>query len=183
MRIISGKLKGREVKGYAIDGTRPTMDRVKESIFSIIQENVRDAIVLDLFAGSGNLGLEAISNGCKKAYFIDKNKIATKTIQENGTKFQVLDQMEILSMDEKNALFLLEERNVKFDLVFLDPPYHDNVILSVLDSLREKKLLNPGALIICEMEENYIGSIRIEGYLLIKQKSYGSKYVNIYEYQ
>ena len=71
MRVISGFLKGRNIKGFDIDGTRPTMDRVKESIFSTIQNYIDDAIVLDLFSGSGNLGIEAISNGCKTCYFVD----------------------------------------------------------------------------------------------------------------
>ena len=73
MKVISGILKGRNIKGYDIEGTRPTMDRVKESIFSTIQNEIKDSIVLDLFCGSGNLGIEAISNGCKLCYFIDNN--------------------------------------------------------------------------------------------------------------
>ena len=83
MRVISGSLRGREIKGYTIDGTRPTMDRVKESMFAIIQDYIKDSICLDLFSGTGNLGIEAISNGAKKVYFNDKNKVATKIIKEN----------------------------------------------------------------------------------------------------
>ena len=76
MRVISGSLKGRNIKGFNIEGTRPTMDRVKMSVFGSIQNYIKDSIVLDLFAGSGNLGIEAISNGCKYCYFIDNNKNA-----------------------------------------------------------------------------------------------------------
>ena len=81
MKVISGTLKGRNIKGYNIDGTRPTMDRVKESLFGMIQDNIKESTVLDLFSGSGNLGIEAISNGAKFCYFIDNNKEAIQTIK------------------------------------------------------------------------------------------------------
>ena len=83
MRVISGFLKGRIIKGININGTRPTMDRVKESLFAIIQNNIKNSICLDLFAGSGSLGIEAISNGAQMSYFVDNSKIAIKTINEN----------------------------------------------------------------------------------------------------
>ena len=78
MKIISGTLKGRNIKGYNLEGTRPTMDRVKESLFAIIQNKIKDSIVLDLFSGSGNLGIEAISNGAKLCYFNDMNRECIK---------------------------------------------------------------------------------------------------------
>ena len=83
MKVISGILKGRNIKGYDIDGTRPTMDRVKESLFASIQDYIKNSIVLDLFAGSGNLGIEAISNGSSKCYFVDNNKKCIKVINDN----------------------------------------------------------------------------------------------------
>ena len=88
MKIISGTLKGRKINGYDIEGTRPTMDRVKESLFGMIQEYVKESLCLDLFAGSGNLGLEAISNGAKMCYFNDKNIKCIKTIQKNIVDFK-----------------------------------------------------------------------------------------------
>ena len=89
MRIISGKLKGRIINNYDINGTRPTMDRVKESIFSSIQNYVKDSIFLDLFAGTGNIGIEALSNGSKKVYFIDNNIKAIKAIKDNVKNFEI----------------------------------------------------------------------------------------------
>lgn len=83
MKIISGKYKGRNIIGYDIEGTRPTMDRVKESLFAMIQNYIKDSNCLDLFSGSGNLGLEALSEGAKSCTFIDENKIAIKTIKNN----------------------------------------------------------------------------------------------------
>ena len=83
VRVISGKYKGRILEGFNINGTRPTMDRVKESMFAMIQNNLKDKVVLDLFAGSGSLGIEALSNGAKLCYFVDNNKIAINTIKKN----------------------------------------------------------------------------------------------------
>ena len=86
MKVISGTLKGRNIEGYNIDGTRPTMDRVKESLFAMLGQTIIDSVCLDLFAGSGNLGLEAISNGASEVYFVDHNKIAIETIKKNMNK-------------------------------------------------------------------------------------------------
>ena len=86
MRIISGKYKGKILKGDNIEGTRPTMDRVKESLFGIIQNNINKSICLDLFAGSGSLGIEALSNGAKTCYFVDKNKIVIDVLNINTLK-------------------------------------------------------------------------------------------------
>ena len=89
MKVISGILKGRNIEGYNIDGTRPTMDRVKESLFATIQNNIKDSIVLDLFAGSGQLGIEAISNGAKLCYFIDNNKEVIKILNKNISNLNI----------------------------------------------------------------------------------------------
>ena len=83
MKVISGKYKGRNIKGYDINGTRPTMDRVKESLFAMIQDYLEDSIVLDLFSGSGNLGIEALSNNAKESYLVDNNRKAVKIINQN----------------------------------------------------------------------------------------------------
>ena len=180
MRVISGKLKGRNINGFNIIGTRPTMDRVKESIFGIIQNNVSDAIVLDLFSGSGNYGIEAISNGSKLVYFNDYNIKCTKVIKENITNFNIVDQSIITNMDYKKALEYYKENNIKFDLVFLDPPYKKHIINDILDYLLNNDLLNNNSLIICEfMEKEEFINERLK---LYKEKKYGDKYVFIYKY-
>ena len=180
MRVISGKLKGRNIEGFNILGTRPTMDRVKESIFSMIQNYINDAVVLDLFSGSGNYGIEAISNGAKLAYFNDHNIKCVNVIKENLTNMKVLDQGIITNFDYKKALNYYKEKNIKFDLVFLDPPYKKHIINDILSYLIENELLNNKALVICEFteKEEYI-SEKVE---LFKEKKYGEKYVFIYKY-
>ena len=102
MKVIQGKHKGTILKGFDIDGTRPTMDRVKESLFAMIQNRINDSIVLDLFAGSGNLGIEALSMGAKECFFVDKNGIACKTIKTNLEK--VREDGKIINSDYKAAL-------------------------------------------------------------------------------
>ena len=99
MRVISGSLKGRWIKGYDIEGTRPTMDRVKMSLFGSIQNYIQDAYVLDLFAGSGNLGIEAISNGAKRCFFVDNNHQCIKVIRENIKEFKIEDKSTFIEMD------------------------------------------------------------------------------------
>lgn len=182
MRIISGSLKGRKLSGYDIPGTRPTMDKVKESMFAMIQDRIRDQITLDLFAGTGSLGLEAISNGAKHCYFVDRNPKCTKVITTDVNLFGIKDQATILTMTVQKAIDYFQSRGVKFDLVFLDPPYKDFVIGDVLKTLKEKDLLNDQATLVCEMETNY-EQMDDETFLLLKSRQYGPKTVLIYEYQ
>ena len=177
MKVISGFLKGREIKGYNIIGTRPTMDRVKESIFSIIQDKIKDSIVLDLFAGSGTYGIECISNYAKLVYFNDHNKECIKIIKNNLEKFNILEKSTITNLD---YLKCLNKINQKFDLVFLDPPYKLHIISDILKLLQTNNLLNQDALVICEfqddkLKDNYLNLVKI------KEKKYGEKYVYIYK--
>ena len=158
MRVISGKLKGRRIDGYNIEGTRPTMDRVKESIFSMIQNYIPNALVLDLFSGSGNYGIEAISNGANKVYFNDCNGKCVKVIKDNLINMNVQENGIITNLDYKKALELYKEKNIKFDLVFLDPPYKKLIINEILDYLIKNNLLNKNSLVICELtqKEEYL---------------------------
>lgn len=182
MRIISGSLKGRKLSGYDIPGTRPTMDKVKESMFAMIQDRIRDQITLDLFAGTGSLGLEAISNGAKHCYFVDRNFKCTQIIAKDIQTFGIQDKATVLTMNWQKALSFFKEKNIQFDLVFLDPPYKDFVIGDVLKTLKEKDLLNGQATLVCEMETNY-EQMDDEAFLLLKSRQYGPKTVLIYEYQ
>lgn len=156
MRVISGTLKGRVIKGYDIEGTRPTMDRVKESLFAIIQNKIKDAICLDLFAGSGNLGIESISNGSKYCYLNDINRNCIKVINENVKTFNIQDKVQIINKKWEDCLKYLKEQDVKLDLIFLDPPYKDECLNNVIEKITNYNLLNNNGLIICEVSSNYI---------------------------
>lgn len=181
MRIISGSLKGRTINNYNIIGTRPTMDRVKESVFATIYSKIEDSIVLDLFCGSGSLGIEAISNGSKYCYFNDSNKIVINKLKAIIKEFKIEDKCYSTILDYNLALKYYKDNNIKFDIVFLDPPYKDLIIEDILNTLDNYKLLNKDSLVICE----YSSSINNENnnYELIKNKSYGDKYINIYKYK
>ena len=171
MRIISGKYKGKKLRGFNIEGTRPTMDRIKESLFGMIQTHIPNSIVLDLFAGSGSLGLEAISNGAKKCYLIDKNIEAIKIIKENSQNID--EDLKIMNIDYKKFLKNTEE---KFDIIFLDPPYKENQMDKSLRIIEERDLLNEKGIVICEYE---IGNPKTN-LKLIKEKSYGPKKIKIF---
>lgn len=171
LRIISGKYKGKILKGYDIEGTRPTMDRVKESIYGIIQRYVKDSIVLDLFAGSGSLGLEAISNGALKLILVDNNKKVVDTLNENIDSFD--EDIEVIKTDYKKYL---KETNLKFDIIFLDPPYRAGLMNKALKIIEERGLLRDNGIVVCEFE-----NIKVETNLeLIREKKYGPKMVHIY---
>ena len=182
MKVITGLLKGRNILGYNIDGTRPTMDRVKMSIFSMINDHINNNIVLDLFSGSGNYGIEAISEGAKLAYFNDYNKECIKVINKNINNFDIKDKSIILNMDYQKCLKYLKDSNIKLDLVFLDPPYKERIIESIMIFLLDNNLLNKNAYIIAEFEGDKLNS-NYDNLLLKKSRKYGKKEVYIYEYK
>lgn len=177
MKIISGIYKGRKLDGFDIDGTRPTMDRVKESLFAMIQNNLRDSVILDLFSGSGNLGIEALSNGAKYAYLVDKNFKAVNTIN-NNIKTIGIDNCTVLKNDYRDALLYFKNNNIKFDIIFLDPPYKTNYIEESVKLISEYDLLNTDGIIICE-NDSIDRIVYPDKYSCVKNKKYGDKWVVI----
>lgn len=178
MKIISGIYKGRVLDGFTLKGTRPTMDRVKESLFAMIQDDISDSVVLDLFSGSGNLGIEAISQGAKYAYCNDKGKDAIRVIRKNIERLDIATKVEIMNYDFKKCLSLFREKNTTFDLIFLDPPYDTTYVSDALILIEEYQLLKPSGKIICEVDklERIPSTI---SYSAVKSKKYGDKYVVI----
>ncbi len=176
MKIISGTYKGRNIKGFDIDGTRPTMNRVKESLFAMIQERINGSVCLDLFAGSGNLGIEALSNGAKDCYFVDHKKEAVKVILDNCEALKVPNP-KVFQMDFHSALLMFQKEGIQFDLIFLDPPYNENMISSALQKIKDYNLLKENGLVVCEFEKEMV----ISPFSLWKERTYGSKHVKIYE--
>ena len=176
MRVISGKYKGISIDGFNIDGTRPTMDRVKESMFAMIQNKLKNSVCLDLFAGSGSLGIEALSNGAKYCYFVDNNIEVINILKNNLNKIKDKNYS-VINKHYKQALKKFKEENIKFDLIILDPPYKLNLINDILIFINENNLLNKDGIIICEFE---LEKVFTTDFNLIKEKKYGSKLVNIY---
>ena len=177
MKVISGIYKGRNIEGFYVDGTRPTMDRVKESLFSTIQNYIKDSVVLDLFAGSGNLGIEALSEGAKEAYLVDYNKKAINVIKKNIDNIKI-SNCTVLNMDYKKSLEYFKQNNIKFNIIFLDPPYKTDYIEKALSLINENDLLDNSGIIVCE--SNSLDKIVYsEDYTKIKEKKYGDKYIVI----
>ena len=174
MRVISGKYKGKNIMGFNVMGTRPTMDRVKESMFGMIQNNIKNSVCLDLFAGSGSLGIEALSNGAKECYFVEKNDEIYNILKDN---LNGISNSFLIKKDYKAALNSFVG-NIKFDLIFLDPPYKLNLISNILKFICDSNLLNDHGFVICEYENE---DLVFEGLELIKSRRYGSKKVNIYK--
>ncbi|AQL56387.1 16S rRNA (guanine(966)-N(2))-methyltransferase RsmD [Abyssicoccus albus] len=157
MRIISGDYKGIQLDALKNNNTRPTSDKVKESMFNIISQDViSDRICLDLFAGSGGLGIEAISRGAARVFFIDGSYPAIKIIQQNINKLKGLtsDRSEVYRTDYKRAIKALSKRDMKLDVVFLDPPYRKGLVEDSLKLLDEYNVLNNGAHIMVEAESS-----------------------------
>lgn len=153
MRVISGVARGTKLNSIDSTDTRPTLDRVKEALFNIIQNIIDDSIVLDLFAGSGAIGIECISRGAKKAYFCEKSHEAVKMIRQNIEKTRFTDKSEILQQDYKKALKNYSVRNIKFDIVFLDPPYKNDIAVDAVQDIIELGLLGKNGVIIIETDE------------------------------
>lgn len=176
MRVISGKYKGNQLNGFDIDGTRPTMDRVKESVFGMIQDYINGKICLDLFAGSGSIGIEMVSNGAEKCYFVDNSELAVKTIKENLQKAKVTEEAIIMKEDYKVALAALKDK-VKFGVIYIDPPYNMTCLSYILDLVQDYKLLTNDGVVVCEYERDFPES---NDYVVFKERKYGPKYIRIF---
>lgn len=172
MRVIAGKARRIQLKTIEGMETRPTTDRIKETLFNMIAHGLCDASFLDLFAGSGAIGIEAISRGVKEAVFVEMNPKAVMCIRENLKNTKLMNQAEVLQTDAISALNRLEGRK-KFDYVFMDPPYNMLLEKEVLTYLAKSSLLNEGALLIVEASlETDFSYVEELGYSIVKRKEY-----------
>ena len=153
LSVISGTARGSLLLSFEYINTRPTLDRVKESLFNIIQNKIPDAVVLDLFAGSGALAIEALSRGAQKAYLCDCSKEAIQMINKNLEKTRLIEKTKIYNTDYMETLKRIEKENVKFDIIFLDPPYKLDLSIKALEQISKSKLLNEEGIIIIETDE------------------------------
>ena len=176
MRIISGTAKGRKLKTLAGDNVRPTSDKVKEAIFSAIQFDIEGRRFLDLFAGSGQMGLEAISRGALSCTFVEKNLEAMEIVKRNAKKTKLIEKCKIVNVDYKDYLRGAKGRE-KFDIVILDPPYSMKILPEILDCLVKYDLLNTNAKVVCESEDDI--EYTCDGLETIKHNKYGRVYITV----
>ncbi|MCF0149393.1 MAG: 16S rRNA (guanine(966)-N(2))-methyltransferase RsmD [Clostridium sp.] len=180
MRIIAGRARGRKLLPPDTMETRPTLDRVKESMFSIIQNHIPDSVVVDVFAGTGSLGLEAASRGAKEVYLIDKSNTTFPILKKNVENLKFEDFCFPLNLDSYEALKMLNKKGKVFDIIFIDPPYCKEMIPKAIEIIKENNLLNKGGIIVTKIdsiEEIYQGYKEIQ---LVKNKKYGNTTVCIY---
>lgn len=181
MRVIAGIYGKRQLKTPKSNLTRPTTDKNKESLFNMIGPYFEGGTVLDLFAGSGGLGIEAMSRGCSYLYSIDHQYEAFKTIKENIEDLKIKDA-KVLKIDYRKALQYFAQHQIVFDYVFLDPPYGKSLVDSILKFMVEHHLLNNQAIIV--VEELKEVSFDLDHHLqLIKRKEYGITAFSIFKYQ
>ena len=183
MRIIAGDFGGRRLKAVPGMKTRPTTDKIKESMFNIIGPYFDGGKVLDLFAGSGGLSIEAVSRGVDHAVLIDRQYQAIKTINENIAVTKRESAFTVIKGDAKKVIYQLAKKKEQFDYVFFDPPYKQQEILKMIAQLVELKLLAPEALIICETDQEAKLPQTLTGFTCYKQVDYGITELTFYIYQ
>ncbi|WP_026476453.1 16S rRNA (guanine(966)-N(2))-methyltransferase RsmD [Alkaliphilus transvaalensis] len=181
MRVISGKARGHRLKPPEGMDVRPTSDRVKESVFNIIQDYLIDGIIVDLFAGTGNLGIESLSRGAQKAYFVDESRKSVEIIKYNLEKTRLKEGAEILTIDALSGIKRLAHQNVKADVIFMDPPYSRGLVSQALDLIAEHKLLKVDGIIVAEHDKN--DEVPEGNQLLIctRRKDYGNTSISFYQ--
>ena len=153
MRVISGTAKGKKLHSQDSIETRPTLDRVKEAIFNIIQFNVKDAQILDLFSGSGALAIECLSRGAKHAVLCDNSYKAIQVIKNNLQETRLIDKAEVLNKDYLDVLNYEYKEKKSFDIIFLDPPYKSNLVIESINNIINYELLKNDGIIIVETDD------------------------------
>lgn len=182
MRVISGTARGTTLHSIESINTRPTLDRVKESLFNIINDKIsEDTVILDLFSGSGAIGIEALSRGAKETVMCDKSKDAVNMINQNLEKTRLYSKAEVINDDYAKALKYLRTKNYKFDIIYLDPPYKENIAVEAIKFINEYNLLNDDGLIIVETDEKereleQLKNIKIK-YKVSDLRKYGRAYL------
>ncbi len=175
MRVITGSVRGRKLISPEGNDVRPTTDKVKESIFNIIQFELQDANVLDLFAGSGQLGIEALSRGAQSAVFVDNSRKSLEIVKKNIDVCKFNDKSEAVLADA--ASYLASSRK-KFDIVFLDPPYHKELCVKALGLL--SSVLNDDAIVICETQNDEVLPEKCDNLVISRVYSYSSIKLTVY---
>lgn len=177
MRIISGSRRGHKLLEFTGQDVRPTTDRVKESVFNIIQSFIPDARVLDMFSGSGALSFEALSRGADSAVCIDTDKRSVDIIRKNAQALRFEDRCEILNM---SCMDYVNRDCGKFDVIFLDPPYNKGFIEPALDAIVKNELLSDDGVIMLESDNtDFYGEV--EGLTIYRQRKYGRTFITVYK--
>ena len=180
MRIITGDFKGRKIEmpvGYDI---RPTTEKVKEALFSIIGQDIYDTTVVDLFSGTGNLGLEALSRGAEKCIFCDNNRESIALIKRNIANCRAEEWSEIIPGDYEKCLMRMADRKEQADIFLLDPPYKKGLYENCFELISSLDLLKDGGTIVAEHKREDLFPDEIAGFKKIKDRNYGTITLSIF---
>ncbi len=180
LRVTGGVFKGRRIKVPAGHGVRPTPARVREALFSILGEEVEGSVVLDLFAGSGSLGIEALSRGAKKVVFVEKDWGNSMVLVENLRSLGVDDERwDIFRQDVRSFIRTAERKGYEFDVIFMDPPYRSDLGEQSLILLDRSNLVKIGGIVVCESPRGK-PQVELEMFVLHRQKRYGDTEIFIF---
>ncbi|MCI6737249.1 MAG: 16S rRNA (guanine(966)-N(2))-methyltransferase RsmD [Intestinibacter sp.] len=181
MRVISGKARGLKLNTPKNQDVRPTTDRVKESLFNIINFDIMDSNVLDLFAGTGSLGIECLSRGANKCVFVDKSKESMSIVKSNIKKARVENESITMNIDFKSAILSLGNKGEKFNIIFMDPPYYKNMFEDALSMVDQNNLLEEDGVIVVEHDTKDSFPENIGRLYKSRDKKYGKTTLTFYK--
>ncbi|HBQ28141.1 methyltransferase [Peptococcaceae bacterium SCADC1_2_3] len=180
MRVIAGTVKRQKLNAPRGWSGRATADRVKEALFNILGENIIGARFLDLYAGIGNVGIEALSRGAAESVFVEKDPRANQAILKNLDHTGLGDKANVLTQEVAVALRWLGKNKRSFDLIFLDPPYQNNLEVFTVELIMRYNLLAGGGLVIVESSKRVVLPVKIDGLVLTRQEKYGDTLLSFY---
>ncbi|QKS71542.1 16S rRNA (guanine(966)-N(2))-methyltransferase RsmD [Paenalkalicoccus suaedae] len=183
MRVISGDRRGMQLKAVPGQSTRPTTDKVKESIFNMIGPYFDGGMMLDLYGGSGSIGIEAISRGMSHAILVDKDKKAIDTINANVKQARYEDEIDVYRNDSERALKAIVKKEHQFALIFLDPPYKNHRLDKELLFIAENKLLEKNGIIVVEHAFDEPLQEQYEELMCIREERYGDTMISLFEWK
>lgn len=185
LRIISGSLKGRKIASLPGTSTRPTSNMVREAIFNVISDEIKGSCFLELYAGTGAVGIEAVSRGAERAVLIEGGKDAADLVRKNINACGIESRVKLIKWDIEKNLNCLDQQAVAFDMVFLDPPYEKGLVRKTLDNLLKSEALSDDALVIVQHSKNEALDLSgmEESFSLLKDKRYGKNLVSYLRYQ
>lgn len=181
MRITSGYLKNRIILSRIGKETRPTLERIKEAIYSIISDKILESNFLDLYAGTGNMSFEAMSRGAKRSIMIEQDKEALRVIIENVNNLGLENSCRAYKNNVLKAIEILENKNEKFDIIFMDPPYKENLTEKTLIKISDHNLLKEDGIIICEHGKYEKLKDEIKNLIKYDEREYNKKIVSFYK--
>ena len=182
MRVISGLKKGHKLIAPKGLDVRPTEDKIKESLFNIIGNINSDSLILDLFAGTGSIGIEFLSRGATGCYFVDISAVSLSAVKDNLIHTGFLDSGIITKKDATKAIIEFNKNGIKYDYIYVDPPFrHEYLLKNILELISNNSILSPNGTIIIEHEKELILEDDLYGFVKYKNRNYGSKTLDFYK--